>query len=693
MTCVESMASEEAQEEQLREVLFWATRRLLLLHEPVAAAAAGDTAVAVASVASQVLADAMAGADAAPPSWPRCRRLPPALRAAAVPPWWFEDEDQEAEGAEQGDGGVEAAMAALSVADSVALAFRPAAAAFVYATTQAAGAAAAAAAAAAGSSSDGEMEAVYGLKDLEARVNGALEGNAEHQAAWLALPDRRRACGDERLGAAQAAAQEERVWAWHHQWQRLLDAVAGERGVWGQERARLRAFGAAGTGLTAVGPAAVSWVVDDVEDQLRCRRKLVRRVRPGFVLPGAVGDEAARLRHEDASARMRGSGGGGGVGVVAAAATQLEEAGGGEPQPAPAVERVLGEEEGRVERSSSREELWKGLVKYRRREGEGAAADEEEEEEEDDDEEMDEGIDEEAMGAATALGPQEGDGRETPVPTAGATSGASPPPKALQASPTKAAASAAAATPSRLVSLALSEKRRPGSVSSAVPAGLLLRVGGKSSVPLAATVSPRVLSLQSTAGGAGLTLARLLSSAAAGGSSGIGGLGGSALPLAAGVKEARRCEVVRPFVVSPGLFEVHKAALRFTLQEDAVAPVPPEDPTAWCLQPFPSTLWRLDELRALYLRLYQQQQTALEFFFADQTSLFVHFHSRPAAVAVYKAIRKLAPRGPEPHLGTAPTKIWGRMRTARGTALTQAWQRRELSNFEYLSHLNLVAGR
>lgn len=679
MTCVEAGAAEEAQEEQLREALFWGTWRLLGSCREVVG---GGQRLAVAAVAARWLADAMA----TPGVVPARRSVPVALRAAgALPAWWFEDEDEDEdnEGEERAaDAAVEAAMAALSITDAegAGIGFRSAISAFVYAAR------ASEAASTATSSIDAAAEATYGLKELEERVASALEGSAEHQAAWLALLERRRAGGEERLRAAEAAAQEERVWVWHHRWQRLLDAVAGERGVWGPGRARLRQYGGEGAGLAGVGPAGISWMLDDVEDRWRCRRKLVRRRRPGFVLPGAIGDEAARLRHADASARMRG--GGGAAAVVAAAATGGEGGEGG-TRLAPAIERLVSEGEGRVERSNSREELWKDLVKYQRREGEGVAEDEDE-----DDVELEEGIDEEALsGAADA---QEGEGRETPVPTAAAGTAAtasSPPPKALQqASPTKLAT--VTATPTRPLSLALGERRRPGSASLVFPAGMArLQAGGRSSVPLIASVSPRVLSLPGEGGSAaagmmgtgGLTLARLLSTAAGGGA--------TAIPLAAGVKEARACEVIRPFVVSPGLFEVHKAALRFTLQDGAAAPVPPEDPTAWCLQPFPSTLWRLEELRAMYLRLYQQQPTAVEFFFADQTSLFVNFHARPAAVAVYKAVRKLAPRGLEPHLGSRPTKVWQRMRTAGGSHLTQAWQRREISNFEYLSYLNLVAGR
>jgi hypothetical protein len=704
MTCVEGTGSEEAQEEQVRKVLFGATRRLLQ-----GAEGEEQWRQALALAASRVLVDPMA-----PP------RLPPTLLGpgAALPPWWLEEEEEGSEEEEeQGDRGVEAAMAALSVADPAALAFRPAVPAFVCAMQAAAGIAGGSTSNINSNGEGTEEEAAaatasYGLEEVEAHVVTALEGSVEHRAAWLALLDRRRAAGEERLESAQAAAQAERVWVWHHRWQRLLDAVAEERAIWGPGRARLRAFGAAGTGLLGVGPAAVSWVVDDVEDHLRRRRKLVRRARPGFVLPDAVGDEAARLRHADASVRMRGNGGGVVAAAAAAAAVEQQEeegrgegsGGGGGLRLMPAVERLLGDGGGRVERRSSREELWKDLAKYQRCvEGKGTGGDDA------DDEEMDdEGIDEEAMSAITAADSLDGGGRETPVPSttsaaaggtgAGAASASSPPPKALQASPTK--SPSASATPSRPVSLALAERRRPGSASLAsFPPDLLLRAaaGGKSSVILAASVSPRALAMPG-GGGTGSTLVRLLSSAAGatggGGGGGDGGSGrGGGVFLVAGVKEARPCEVICPFVVSPGLFEVHKAALRFTLQEGTAAPVPPEDATAWCLQPFPSTLWRLDELRAMYLRLYQQQQTALELFFTDQTSLLLHFHARPAALAVYKTIRKLAPRGLEPHLGTAPTKILQRMRTAKGSALTQAWQRRELSNFEYLSYLNLVAGR
>jgi hypothetical protein len=156
---------------------------------------------------------------------------------------------------------------------------------------------------------------------------------------------------------------------------------------------------------------------------------------------------------------------------------------------------------------------------------------------------------------------------------------------------------------------------------------------------------------------------------------------------------SRSCEVVQPFVLSPGVVEVWAGGLRFVASE-SLPSTPPPPSAAWALRPMASREWAAEELRMAHFRAYEQQPVALELFFADRTTLFLNLRTRAAAQAVHKAITALHARVLEgPAADPFPRVVLQRLRLLQGRGATRAWMHRHISNFEYLMLLNWAAGR
>ena len=98
-----------------------------------------------------------------------------------------------------------------------------------------------------------------------------------------------------------------------------------------------------------------------------------------------------------------------------------------------------------------------------------------------------------------------------------------------------------------------------------------------------------------------------------------------------------------------------------------------------------SRVWAIPELRQMQRRRYLLMHTALELFIAPAQSvasavpLFFQFHTKRRREAFRRALRRVG----------VPERTW----RASRAALLEAWQRREISNFDYLMELNTLAGR
>lgn len=99
------------------------------------------------------------------------------------------------------------------------------------------------------------------------------------------------------------------------------------------------------------------------------------------------------------------------------------------------------------------------------------------------------------------------------------------------------------------------------------------------------------------------------------------------------------------------------------------------------------------DIRAIFTRRYLLQQNALEVFLSQRTSVMFAF---PDFDTVKKVVRYLPPVGVGVKYGIAQSRRASLMTPKQlfaSSNMTQRWQKREISNFEYLMFLNTIAGR
>uniref|UniRef100_A0A8C1LUT5 Neurobeachin n=1 Tax=Cyprinus carpio TaxID=7962 RepID=A0A8C1LUT5_CYPCA len=103
--------------------------------------------------------------------------------------------------------------------------------------------------------------------------------------------------------------------------------------------------------------------------------------------------------------------------------------------------------------------------------------------------------------------------------------------------------------------------------------------------------------------------------------------------------------------------------------------------------------WMFSEIRAVFTRRFLLQNTALEIFMANRTSVMFNFPDQPTVKKVVYSLPCVGvgtsyglPQARRISLAT-PRQLF------KPSNMTQRWQRREISNFEYLMFLNTIAGR
>lgn len=139
------------------------------------------------------------------------------------------------------------------------------------------------------------------------------------------------------------------------------------------------------------------------------------------------------------------------------------------------------------------------------------------------------------------------------------------------------------------------------------------------------------------------------------------------------------CAMITMIGVVRGRLELSNLAFRFNA-------VKPEAMDAMHVSFFEDRSWSLGELVQLYTRRYRTRQTAMEFFFADRSSILLNFAGEGRVTLVQKLLATKPPRLDTTGL-LPPEEIF------RRSTHTQRWLSGELSNFEYLMWLNTIAGR
>jgi hypothetical protein len=99
--------------------------------------------------------------------------------------------------------------------------------------------------------------------------------------------------------------------------------------------------------------------------------------------------------------------------------------------------------------------------------------------------------------------------------------------------------------------------------------------------------------------------------------------------------------------------------------------------------------WSVSSLTEIHLRRYMLRRSAIEFFFSDQRNYLFNFFSIEERNRLYAKVLNVKP----PNLTKYDMKSSPSEMFKKSSAILAKWQRHEISNFEYLMHLNTLSGR
>ncbi|KAL1023739.1 hypothetical protein UPYG_G00045400 [Umbra pygmaea] len=151
-------------------------------------------------------------------------------------------------------------------------------------------------------------------------------------------------------------------------------------------------------------------------------------------------------------------------------------------------------------------------------------------------------------------------------------------------------------------------------------------------------------------------------------------------------------QLVAPAIVVKGTLSITASELYFEVDEEE-ASFKTIDPKILNHTEGLHGKWLFTEIRAVFSRRYLLQNTALEIFMANRTAVMFNF---PDAASVKKVIQCLPRVGVGTNFGLPQTRRISQAspkQLYKASNMTQRWQRREISNFEYLIFLNTISGR
>ncbi|XP_039429666.1 neurobeachin isoform X12 [Culex pipiens pallens] len=164
------------------------------------------------------------------------------------------------------------------------------------------------------------------------------------------------------------------------------------------------------------------------------------------------------------------------------------------------------------------------------------------------------------------------------------------------------------------------------------------------------------------------------------------------LDLTGPVNISTKAKLIAPGLVAPGTMSITSTEMYFEVDEDnAEFQGIDQEVLKYCDHLHGK--WYFSEIRAIFSRRYLLQNVALEIFLASRTSILFAF---PDQHTVKKVIKALPRVGVGIKYGIPQTRRASMMsprQLMRNSNMTQKWQRREISNFEYLMFLNTIAGR
>ncbi|XP_055933663.1 neurobeachin-like isoform X3 [Argiope bruennichi] len=162
--------------------------------------------------------------------------------------------------------------------------------------------------------------------------------------------------------------------------------------------------------------------------------------------------------------------------------------------------------------------------------------------------------------------------------------------------------------------------------------------------------------------------------------------------LAGPVSFSTKCRLIAPGVVVPGMLSITQAEMFFEVDEDD-SEYKKMDPEVIKYCDHVHGKWHFSEIRAVFSRRYLLQNVALEIFLASRTSIMLAFMDH---TTVKKVVKALPCVGVGIKYGIPQTRrasLMSPRQIFQQSNMTQKWQRREITNFEYLMFLNTIAGR
>lgn len=150
--------------------------------------------------------------------------------------------------------------------------------------------------------------------------------------------------------------------------------------------------------------------------------------------------------------------------------------------------------------------------------------------------------------------------------------------------------------------------------------------------------------------------------------------------------------LIAPGVVVPGTLSITSTDLYFDADEEHPL-YKQQDPKTLRYCDNLHGRWHFHEIRAIFLRRYLLESTALELFLASRTAIMFAF-------ADEDTVRKVVDYLPRVGVGvkyglpqSRKTSLMSPRQLFKHSDMPQKWQRREISNFDYLMFLNTIAGR
>ncbi|XP_055330476.1 neurobeachin-like [Paramacrobiotus metropolitanus] len=152
------------------------------------------------------------------------------------------------------------------------------------------------------------------------------------------------------------------------------------------------------------------------------------------------------------------------------------------------------------------------------------------------------------------------------------------------------------------------------------------------------------------------------------------------------------CKLIAPGVVLKGTLSITSNDLYFDADEDDNE-FETSDPEVLRYCDNLHGHWSFYDIRAIFARRFMLQNVALEIFLSTRSSVMFAFADH---ATVKKVVRALPGVGIGTKYGIPQSRYASMMsprKIFRQSNMTVKWQRREISNFEYLMYLNTIAGR